>query len=36
MINHIYQIVIGIVGRHEHQAEDEIKVLDRIFCGSNW
>ena len=34
MINHIYQIVIGIVGRHEPQAEDEIKVLDRIFGGS--
>lgn len=36
MINGIYQIIIGIVGRHEPQAKDEIEVLDRIFGGSKW
>ena len=36
MIRGIYQIIIGIVGRHEPQAENEIKVLDRIFGGSHW
>lgn len=36
MIRGIYQVIIGIVGRCEPQAKDEIEVLDKIFGGSNW
>lgn len=36
MIRGIYQVIIGIVGRNEPQAKDEIEVLDKIFGGSNW
>ena len=36
MIRSIYQVIIGIVGRCEPQAKNEIEVLDKIFGGSNW